>query len=161
MSKRHKHIQRQRTFEILSPLKGRIVPWQDVPDDAFRSGLLGRGVAIDPEGSRIVAPFPGLVGKVFPQEHALLLLSEDNIVLFIHIGVNATHLHGQFSALVQENDAIERGDPLIQFDPRLLHANGLCAATPVVVTNAASFQAVQITAQTYVNELDPIMQITL
>ena len=42
---------KKKEFEIVSPMKGRLIRIKDVPDDTFREEMIGKGVAILPEGN--------------------------------------------------------------------------------------------------------------
>lgn len=56
---------------IYSPLKGETIKLEDVKDEAFSSGLLGKGVAIMPEEGVLYAPADGTISALFPTGHAI------------------------------------------------------------------------------------------
>ncbi len=136
--------------EILtSPLVGKIVPLEDVPDEAFAAGVLGRGIAIDPSEGSVVAPADGTVMTLFPTGHAVGLITESGAELLIHIGMDTVSMEGKgFKTLVKQGDHVKKGQKLIEFDIDAIHAAGHPAITPVLVTNAAVYtDIVPTTAQ--------------
>lgn len=47
-------------------MKGRTMKLSEVADEAFASGLLGKGIAILPEEGAVYAPVDGTVSALFP-----------------------------------------------------------------------------------------------
>ena len=60
-----KTTDQQKKEVLLSPLSGEIVSLQNVPDEAFANGMLGRGIAINPSESKVFAPATGTVTTLF------------------------------------------------------------------------------------------------
>lgn len=87
---------------VSNPIKGNIIPLNEVKDGAFASGALGKGFAIEPIEGKVIAPFNGKIEAVFPTKHAIGLVSETGIELLIHVGLNTVELKGQyFDTLVE------------------------------------------------------------
>lgn len=57
---------KKKEFEIVSPMKGRLISIKDVPDVTFSEEMVGKGVAVIPEENEIYAPADGEVTTVFP-----------------------------------------------------------------------------------------------
>lgn len=55
---------------IASPMTGKVVKLEDVPDEVFATGAMGKGIAIDPADGIVSSPVDGEVTLVFPTEHA-------------------------------------------------------------------------------------------
>ena len=49
-----------KVVEIASPLKGEVLPLNEVKDEAFASGILGNGIAINPKEGVLVSPVNGV-----------------------------------------------------------------------------------------------------
>lgn len=60
-----------RQMEIASPMKGRVLQLASIKDDAFASGVLGKGAAVLPDEGEVYAPADGVVSALFPTLHAL------------------------------------------------------------------------------------------
>ncbi len=130
--------------ELGSPLSGTIVPLADVPDPAFASGAIGKGVGIDPAEGKVVAPADGEVLMTFPTGHAIGLKLDDGIELLVHIGIDTVNLKGEgFTVHVNQGDKVTAGTPLISFDRDAIVAAGYSPITPVLVTNHWDFASVE------------------
>ena len=125
---------------IKAPLAGRLVALEDVPDEAFASGVLGKGIAIDPSEGCVVAPADCTVATLFPTGHAIGLITDKGVELLIHIGIDTVELEGNyFRAKVQQGDQVKAGQTLIEFDVDKIKAAGYRVVTPVLVTNYARY----------------------
>ena len=124
------------TFQVTTPLAGRVVPLAEVPDEAFASGAVGKGVAIDPSGDTVHAPSEGSVMAAFPTGHAIGLKLDNGVQLLVHIGIDTVKMEGKgFELLVAKGDRVTAGQPLVRFDRAVIEAAGYSALTPVLVTN--------------------------
>lgn len=122
-------------FTIYAPIDGELISLSRVPDPVFSQHLLGDGVAIDPAGDTIVAPFDGKIANFNPALHAFTVVKDD-VELLIHVGVETVMLNGEgFSPLVAEGDEVKKGQPLLQFHPSFLAQRLSCAYVLIVVTS--------------------------
>jgi PTS system beta-glucosides-specific IIC component len=123
--------------EILtSPLIGEVMALEEVPDEAFSSGVVGKGVAILPSEGKVIAPADGTVMTIFPTGHALGLITDKGTEILIHIGIDTVKLNGQyFQAKVKQGDTVKRGQVLVEFDLEKIKAAGYPVITPVLITN--------------------------
>lgn len=125
---------------IVSPLDGKIIPLEQLPDEAIASGAMGKGIVIEPSSGRLTSPVNGTVTTVFPTGHAIGITSNNGAELLIHVGVNTVKLKGQFfDKKVKEGDRVKQGDLLLDFDVEQIRAAGFVTATPIIVTNSASY----------------------
>ncbi|ETT79678.1 PTS system beta-glucoside-specific transporter subunits IIABC [Paenibacillus sp. FSL R7-277] len=125
---------------IVSPLAGTLQPLDTLPDEAFASGAMGKGIVIEPSSGILTSPVNGTVTTVFPTGHAIGITSEGGAELLIHVGVNTVKLKGQhFTKKVQEGDKVVKGQLLLEFDLEAIRAAGFVTATPVIVTNSAQY----------------------
>ncbi|QPJ86322.1 PTS transporter subunit EIIC [Sarcina sp. JB2] len=123
--------------EILtSPIKGVVKSLSDVKDEAFASGLLGKGIAIEPKEGKIIAPADGTLTTLFPTLHALGITTDSGAELLIHVGMDTVKLQGKhFKARVKQGDKIKKGDVLLEFDINAIKREGYSLETPVIITN--------------------------
>lgn len=133
-------------IEIFSPLKGRLIPLDDVSDETFSSGMMGKGVAIKPLGDKIYAPFDGEITMTTPTNHAIGLRSAKGIDLLIHVGIDTVNLQGKyFERFVSEGERINKGQPLLRYNLKEIIGLGYDETTMVIVTNSAEFLDIIIT----------------
>ena len=143
---------------IASPLIGNVVPLDQVPDQVFASGAMGKGIAIDPTDGVVVAPAKATVNLVFPTGHAIGLTTENGAELLIHIGMDTVSLAGKgFKTYVEAGEVVEAGQKLIEFDLATIREAKLPVITPVIVTNTADFNDVLTTKEARVNTGDYLL----
>ena len=125
---------------IASPMKGEVLSLSEVKDEAFASGVLGKGAAIRPEEGKVYAPADGEITALFPTLHALGMKTEEGAELLIHIGMDTVQLNGEgFEAHIKEGDQVKKGQLLISFDKELIEGKGYCLDTPVLITNSDDY----------------------
>ena len=121
---------------LKSPLDGKIIPIEEVPDPVFADKVVGDGIAIDPSGNLIVAPCDGTIGKIFETNHAFSMETASGVELFVHFGIDTVELKGEgFKRIATEGQSIKTGDPVIEVDLGLLREKAKSVITPVVVSN--------------------------
>lgn len=146
--------------EILSPLAGKAIALEDVPDPTFAEGILGLGAAVEPSEGKITAPADGTVGTLFDTHHAIGLNLDNGAELLIHIGINTVELNGEgFTAHVSEGDRVKKSQTLITFDKELIASKGYKTVTPVIVTNPDEYSAVKRVADGNVTEKDVLIEL--
>ncbi len=127
-------------IEIANPVKGTVVRQEDMADEAFASGVLGKGVAIRPEEGKVYAPADGEISVLFPTFHAIGIHTEEGADLLIHIGLNTVQLEGKgFTPKIRQGDKIRKGQLIMEFDKELIEKEGFSTETPVLVSNADDY----------------------
>ncbi|HEP1794679.1 TPA: PTS glucose transporter subunit IIA [Streptococcus suis] len=143
---------------IASPLIGKVVKLEDVPDAVFASGAVGKGIAIDPLDGILVSPAKAEVTLVFPTKHAIGLRTENGAELLIHIGMDTVSLAGKgFESFVQVGDQVEAGQKLLEFDLHQIKAADLPVITPIIVTNTADYEDILVTQESQINSGDYLL----
>ncbi|AIQ31438.1 PTS beta-glucoside transporter subunit IIABC [Paenibacillus sp. FSL P4-0081] len=130
---------------MLSPLNGNILSLSKVPDEAFASEAMGKGIAIQPTEGKLYSPVTGVISRLFPTLHAVLITTESGAELLIHVGLNTVKLKGlHFKAAVQEQAKVASGDLLLEFDINAIEEAGYSVITPIVVTNSGDFSEIKV-----------------
>lgn len=143
---------------IASPLIGKVVKLEDVPDAVFASGAMGKGIAIDPLDGILVSPAKAEITLVFPTKHAIGLRTENGAELLIHIGMDTVSLAGKgFESFVQVGDQVEAGQKLLEFDLHQIKAADLPVITPIIVTNTADYEDILVTQESQINSGDYLL----
>ncbi len=125
-------------IRIYAPVSGKILPIEDVPDVVFSEKIAGDGIAIKPEGDRLVAPFDGTIVQVFETNHAFAIRSDKNIEVLVHFGIDTVDLRGKgFKRLAESGQKVHKGDPIIGFSLKELESAAHSTVTPVVISNMA------------------------
>ncbi|MGR6545154.1 beta-glucoside-specific PTS transporter subunit IIABC [Paenibacillus tundrae] len=125
---------------LTAPMTGRVLELSTIQDEAFATGAMGKGIAIEPTVGKLVSPADGVISAVFPTYHAIGISSNNGAELLVHIGMNTVKLKGEhFKVHVQEGDVVKAGDLLIEFDTDAIAAKGFDLTTPIIVTNSNDF----------------------
>lgn len=141
-------------------LNGTVVPLAEVKDEAFSSGALGDGIAIEPSDGELVAPADGEVSSTFDTHHAVGLTTDDGAELLMHIGIDTVKLGGKhFTYLVKEGDKVKKGQPLIRFELDAIKAEGYPVTTPLIVCNTDEYAAVTPKASGVVKQGDALLEL--
>lgn len=124
-------------FPIASPMSGRLVSIENVPDDVFSNKILGNGIAVIPENGKVVSPVEGKVVSIAESRHAYSIESDDGLNILIHVGLETVGLNGEgFNVKIKEGDRVKAGDIISEVDLELLKSKNLNPITSVILCDA-------------------------
>ena len=145
-------------LSVNSPVEGKTIPLTQVSDEVFASGVLGKGIAVQPTSGKILAPADATVSMIYPTLHAVGLILDNGIEMMIHIGIDTVKLNGQyFEKHVQDGDHVKRGQLLVSFDMQKIEQAGYDLITTVVVTNSKNYAAIGSTNKNNVTNNDQLL----
>ena len=125
---------------VYAPAAGTVIPSEEIPDETFAAGVLGRGVGIQPSEGIVVAPFDDEISSITDTHHAVGVSSPDGMELLIHVGVDTVAMNGDgFTCFVQEGQQVKAGEKLIAFDRDKIAAAGHPDVVVVLVTNSDDY----------------------
>ena len=136
MSGREQFMSREegKNVLILSPLTGRAVPLEEVPDHVFSQKIIGDGMAVIPTEGKIVSPADAQIVSVADTGHAYGLKTEEGVELLIHVGLETVSLKGEcFKIHVKPGDTVKAGDLLAEVDLEFLEERKINPITPVLI----------------------------
>ncbi|MBO4982438.1 MAG: PTS glucose transporter subunit IIA [Clostridia bacterium] len=146
---------------LLATCSGEVVKLEDVCDEVFSSGILGKGFAIIPSGNDFFSPVSGTITNAYDTGHAYMITSKDGLEVLVHIGIDTVELDGEFfSPVVKTNMSVSQGDKLGYADTSNILSRGYDPITPIVITNPEKIENLKITYGK-VKALDVIMEYTL
>ena len=130
--------------EALQPTAGQLIPLEQVPDPTFAAGYLGKGVGICPTEGVVCAPLEGTVASLAVTGHSVGLRGANGMELLIHVGIDTVNLNGQgFTVLVQQDQAVQPGQPLLRFDRQVIRDAGLNDTVIMTLVNSFQYQQVE------------------
>ncbi|WP_031544761.1 PTS sugar transporter subunit IIA [Salinicoccus luteus] len=136
-------------IEITSPINGKYVKLEDIPDPVFAEKMMGEGFGVEPTDGEVVAPVSGTIMQVFPTNHAVGIKTQNGLEVLIHIGLETVAMEGKgFEGHVSEGDKVEKGDKLVTFDMDLVKSEANSTISPVIITNSDildSFELKEVT----------------
>ena len=129
---------------IVAPLAGNAIPMEQVSDPVFASGVMGGGIAIVPSEGKLYAPADGKVIVLADTGHAVGIAADNGAEILMHVGIDTVRLEGKpFTAHVKVGDHVNAGQLLMDIDLDYIRAQGLDTVTPIIITNTASYEAVE------------------
>lgn len=151
-----------KTEEVLgAPMSGEVIPLNELADDAFSSGVMGKGVGIEPTDGKVISPVNGTVSTLFPTLHAIGLTSDSGAEILIHIGMDTVQLEGNgFKAYIAQGDRVQKGQHLLDVDLQLLEERGYVTQTPVLIVNPDDVKEIKMTDQKRVDQNDNLMTVS-
>ena len=136
-----------KTTVIASPVSGRAIPIENVPDPVFSDKVLGDGCAVIPSDGRIYSPADGVISSVAETRHAYGITADSGMEILVHFGLETVSLKGEgFTAHVSVGDRVRKGDLIAEADLKLLAERGINPLTPVLVCDGADGAEI-VTAQ--------------
>ncbi len=145
---------------IHSPMKGKVEPLSNAPDEAFAGGVMGEGVVITPEDSFVYAPENGEVTMVFDTKHAIGLKTDSGVELLIHVGIDTVKLNGEgFETFVKVGQKVKKGEKLLGLDLPYLKKNATSLISPIICTSLGDEQKVRMLKNGIVNAGDTLFVI--
>lgn len=141
-------VQKKADNKIYAPIVGEAVALDQIQDEVFSSGAMGKGIAIIPSEGRVYAPCDGRISTFFPTGHAIGIENADGADILIHVGMDTVKLDGKgFLPKAKEGDTVTKGQLLLEFDIEYIKSQGYSVATPVIITNTDDFKEVTPVAE--------------
>ncbi|WP_342572732.1 PTS system trehalose-specific EIIBC component [Paenibacillus sp. FSL R5-0749] len=151
------------TLEIMAPLTGQAVSLEQVPDPAFAEKQMGEGVAIEPSGNLVVAPFDAQVAHVIKSKHAVILEHASGLQVLIHIGINTVSLKGEgFNMHVEAGEHVKAGQKLLEFDRKVIEDAGYPLITPIIIPDGQDMvERVEVTTGDVTSNQNGVLKVHL
>ncbi len=147
-----------KVIAVTSPATGKVIALQNIADQIFASGALGKGARVLPSDGRIVAPVSGTVITAMP--HAFGIQTDDGVDVLVHIGIDTVKLNGEgFQSAATQGQRVEAGDPLSTVDLAHIAQSGFDTTVITVVTNSQQFVDVVPSDAATVNAGEPLLSV--
>ncbi|WP_271401354.1 PTS sugar transporter subunit IIA [Salinicoccus roseus] len=148
----------EKDIEITSPINGKYVKLEDIPDPVFAEKMMGEGFGVEPTDGEVVAPVSGTIMQVFPTNHAVGIKTQNGLEVLIHIGLETVAMEGKgFEGHVSEGDKVEKGDKLVTFDMDLVKSEANSTISPVIITNSDVLESFDLKEVTDLDRADTVV----
>ena len=123
-----------------SPLKGQVRALSELTDEAFSTGAMGKGIAIEPLEGKVYSPVDGVLTTLFASGHAIGITSDNGVDILIHVGKDTVKLKGKhFTPRAKQGDTVTKGQLLMEFDVAAIREAGYTLTTPVIISNSGEY----------------------
>lgn len=123
---------------FVSPMSGKVYKLSNIADEAFSSGAMGDGFAVELYDGKITSPCDGEITAASPTKHAYGIETKDGKEILIHIGMDTVELKGEgFEAFVKAGDKVKKGDIIAKVDLEYVKNHGKSLVSPVVFTDGS------------------------
>ena len=124
-------------WAIGSPINGLV--------SSFQEGNR-QGIVITPAQGKLFSPAAGKIVKLFPTGNAFMLRTEYGIELLLKAGHNTEELEGMhFRPRVIQNEVVNKGKLLLEFDMERIQAEGYDTAVRLSVESGDDYRDIIIT----------------
>jgi PTS system glucose-specific IIA component len=123
-------------LDVVTPMSGTVAPLEAVPDPLFAAGTVGPGMAVVPDPGveyvTVCAPVSGVITRLMP--HLFLILTDDEIPVLVHLGIDTAQLDGQgYSVHAEQGQRVRVGERITTYAPLAIGRLGYDPIVPVVV----------------------------
>lgn len=132
---------------VLAPFSGTVRALEQVPDEVFAQGIVGLGVAIEPDDEEqieVLAPVDATLVKVHP--HAVVLEFTGDAArrgVLLHLGIDTVRLEGRgFTPQADQGQQVAAGELLSRWTPQPARAAGHSLISPVLALGASAEEVV-------------------
>lgn len=140
-----------REFTLRSPIAGKVITMERIPDEVFSEGILGKCCGIEPEGGEIFSPCDGVVTQISDTSHAIGIKTDIGADILIHVGIDTFEMNGDgFDVKVKMGDMIEKGQFIMSMDREKIRSAGHPTIVVVAITNSDSFDEIKFTDESEV-----------
>lgn len=147
---------------IYSPVNGKVILLNEVPDEAFAQRMVGDGCALEPDEGVICSPIEGELRNIFPTNHAVIFESIHGLEMIVHFGIDTVKLNGEGFEKLREPGPINVGDKIVKYNLNNIVNAVPSTKTPVVINNMEKVQSIEVlNLNKKVNIGDPIMKVIL
>ncbi|MEK4007260.1 beta-glucoside-specific PTS transporter subunit IIABC [Paenibacillus sp. FSL H3-0333] len=145
-----------------SPLKGQIRALSELTDEAFSTGAMGKGIAIEPLEGKVYSPVDGVLTTLFASGHAIGITSDNGVDILIHVGKDTVKLKGKhFTPRAKQGDTVTKGQLLMEFDVAAIREAGYTLTTPVIISNSGEYLDVIETDQKSVDYRENLLTVMI
>jgi len=145
-SENTEEIMKEEVTELKAFLSGNVIPVSEVNDGVFSAGIMGDGLAIEPENEIVYAPANGkIVTLMEDSRHACAMSLANGMQLLIHVGLDTVSMNGDgFEYFVKLGDYVKEGDPLIKFDREKIRQAGFRDVTMLIIADEGNAKNIQM-----------------
>ena len=129
---------------VSATAKGTVIPMEQIADDTFAAGTLGKCVGIEPTEGKVYAPCSGTISYMADSLHAIGITATDGTEILIHVGIDTVKMNGDgFVSKVKVGQTVRRSEALLKMNLDKIHQAGYHSTViTIIADNAANVEVV-------------------
>ena len=125
-----------------------IVKQEDIKDEVFSTGVIGKTVGIVSNDGVCYSPVDGEIASVFQTKHAMAFKSKEGTEVLMHVGIDSVNLEGEgFKVFVEEGDTVKKGQKVLTYDKTVFEKNNIDETTIMAISNTQDYEDIQMLAK--------------
>lgn len=149
---------KKKKHNIYSPVKGKVIPLEEVGDGVFSEKLIGDGIAVIPSDDQIVIPVDGTVSFIMETGHAFGIKIPNGPEVLVHIGIDTVNEKGHgFEMLISEKQKVSVGVPAVVIRRKELEKKGYNMSVMVLIPEVEKYGILEQKAYGMVNAAEQII----
>jgi len=118
-------IQKKKGIWVGAVADGELYAMEEIPDQVFSMGVLGKCVGILPSNGTVYSPCDGILTAVTETRHALTFTADDGEQYLVHVGIDTVDMNGKgFRVLKEAGNRVKLGDPVLEADLDMIREAG-------------------------------------
>lgn len=124
-------------IKMYAPVDGKSELLENVDDEVFSTGMMGKGYAVIPSADEVYSPVDGVVTTLFPTKHAIGFKT-GNMEILLHMGIDTVDLKGApFTIHVKNGQKVDANTLVATMDRKAITESGRATTTLVLITNSS------------------------
>ncbi|MEH6712608.1 MAG: PTS glucose transporter subunit IIA [Paraglaciecola polaris] len=134
----------KKALAVGSPISGKIVPMQQLPNALFTHGMYGDGIAIEPSGYQLYAPYTGVITSLPHTGHCITLTASNGLRFYMQLGMNSHTMLGEgFKQIAKIGQTYQAGEVLLEFNLVKMRQSLDSTLCPFMLQNSQKLSAIQ------------------
>lgn len=131
--------------EIAAPTEGEYIPQESIHDPMMAKGELGKCFGIKPTSELIKAPIAGVVQVVSNTKHAIIIKSDNQDEVMVHIGIDSVYLEGTgLETFVAVGQRVKLGDVIAKFDKEVFQSKNIDDTIITILLNSNTYHDIKL-----------------
>lgn len=130
--------------ELKAPVIGEFVKQEDIEDDVFASGTLGKCFGIHPQVGEITSPLDGVINSIAPTNHAITIKGDNGAEVMIHIGIDSLKLDNEITTYIKAGDKVKTGQKIAYIDREGFKVKEIKDTVITIILNGNEYKDIKI-----------------
>lgn len=129
-------ILKRKSQQLFSIADGKIIYLENIPDYAFSHRLIGDGLAIEINSSKIYAPCHGIVNMIASTKHAFTIELDNGTHILVHVGLDQNKINpNDFHYHIEVGHYVTPETLILTLSEDFLNKHNNHVIVPIIILN--------------------------